>query len=205
MSTLNKKISRRRFAGGALAWLGCSASVQAFPATRRDAANDRLGGAVVGLNTRGRAHIEGFSHDRRVEIRALVDVDPKIAKAAVDQVETLTGKRPQVYSDVRRALDRDDIHLVTVATPNHWHAVMGLWAMQAGKDVYLEKPISHNIAEGRALCNSATKLGRIVQTGTQCRSSTAVNSMVKAIREGAIGDVNFARGLCYKRRKSIGA
>ena len=205
MGNMREKTNRRQFNSRALALLATSAAVHTFPAKAGQMTNDRLGVAVVGLNTRGKAHIEGFASDERIEIRAVVDVDPALTAAATDHVEALTGTRPKAYDDFRRALDRDDIHIISVATPNHWHAVMGIWAMQAGKDVYLEKPISHNIAEGRALCNAAERLGRILQSGTQCRSSTSVHSMIQAIDEGAIGEVSLARGLCYKRRKSIGA
>ena len=119
-------------------------------------------------------------------------------------IEKSKGMRPKIYSDFRDALESDDIQIVTSATPNHWHALMGVWAMQAGKDVYIEKPISHNIHEGRALVAAAKKYGRMFQTGTQCRSSTACQDAVKFIADGGIGEVKFARGLCYKRRKSIG-
>jgi predicted dehydrogenase len=98
----------------------------------------------------------------------------------------------------------DGIDILTCATPNHWHALMGVWAMQAGKDVYIEKPISHNIHEGRSLVAAAQRYGRMFQTGTQSRSSRAVQDAVKFIDDGGIGEVKFARGLCYKRRKSIG-
>jgi predicted dehydrogenase len=102
-------------------------------------------------------------------------------------------------------IDIDAVDVVTVATPNHWHALAGVWAMQAGKDAYIEKPVCHNIAEGSALIAAARKYGRMCQVGTQCRSSQACIDAVKFIADGGVGDVKFARGLCYKRRKSIGA
>jgi predicted dehydrogenase len=105
---------------------------------------------------------------------------------------------------VREALEDSAVDIVTNAAPNHWHALCGVWAMQAGKDVYLEKPISHNIAEGSALVAAAKKYGRVCQTGTQCRSNPAVIDAVKFITDGGIGEVKFSRGLCYKRRRSIG-
>ena len=107
--------------------------------------------------------------------------------------------------DVRKILDDKSVDVVSIATPNHWHALGGVWAMQAGKDAYIEKPICHNIAEGAALIAAAAKYKRMCQVGTQCRSSQAVIDAVKFLQDGAIGEVKLARGLCYKRRKSIGA
>ena len=116
----------------------------------------------------------------------------------------MQGKAPEFFKDVRDAIEMDGVDILTCATPNHWHALMGVWAMQAGKDVYIEKPISHNIHEGRALVAASKKYKRMFQTGTQSRSSSACIDAVKFIADGGIGDCNFARGLCYKRRKSIG-
>ena len=106
---------------------------------------------------------------------------------------------------MRIALDDPSVDAISTATPNHWHALCGIWAMQAGKDAYIEKPICHNITEGRALVEAAKKYKRMCQVGTQCRSSQAVLDSIQFMREGGIGEVNFARGLCYKRRKSIDA
>ncbi|WP_146516992.1 Gfo/Idh/MocA family protein [Rubripirellula amarantea] len=167
--------------------------------------NEQLGVCIVGLNGRGGEHIRGFNKDPRTNITAIVDIDPGVAEKRADQIAELQGTRPAVYADVRKAIDVGGFDLLSCATPNHWHALIGIWAMQAGKDVYIEKPISHNIHEGRALVAAAKKYGRIFQTGTQCRSSDACVEAAKYIAEGGVGEVNFARGLCYKRRKSIGA
>lgn len=195
-----KRFTRRQFhfmvAAGSAAVATRSASAIA--------ANDRLGVAIVGVKGRGGNHIDGFNKDPRTEIRALVDVDYDVLNQRADQVEKMQGRRPEVFHDMREAFELDSVDLVSTATPNHWHALCGLWAMEAGKDVYIEKPISHNITEGRALIESAKRNGRMVQTGTQCRSSKAVREAVEFISQGGIGDVKFARGLCYKRRKSIG-
>jgi predicted dehydrogenase len=166
--------------------------------------NERLGVCIAGVNSRGGEHIRGFDKDSRTEIRAIVDIDEKVGQTRADDVAERQGRRPEVFKDVRQALDMDGIDILTCATPNHWHALIGVWAMQAGKDVYIEKPISHNIHEGRALVEAAKKYGRMFQTGTQSRSSSACQDAVKFIADGGIGDVKFARGLCYKRRKSIG-
>lgn len=201
---MTRKLSRREFSQTAASLVGSFAAFHGQVASANNNPNDRLGVAIVGQSTRGKAHIEGFAADPRVDIRVIVDVDSVMAAKGADRVEKFTGKRPIVLSDIRQAIDRNDIDIITVATPNHWHAVMGLWAMQAGKDVYLEKPISHNVTEGRALIEATKKYDRILQTGTQMRSSGGVIPMIAAINAGEIGEVNFARGLCYKRRKSIG-
>ncbi len=166
--------------------------------------NDKLGVCIAGVNSRGGEHIRGFNKDPRTEIRAIVDIDESVGKKRAENIKKLQGKAPEVFKDVREALEFDGIDILTCATPNHWHALMGVWAMQAGKDVYVEKPISHNIHEGRALVEAAKKYGRMFQTGTQSRSSTALHEAVKYIEDGGIGEVKLARGLCYKRRKSIG-
>lgn len=194
------RINRRQFAAIA----GSTAAALSARSSLAQSPNERLGVCIAGVNSRGGEHIRGFNKDSRTEIRAIVDVDEKVGQDRADKVAELQGSRPEVFSDVRRALDLDGIDILTCATPNHWHALMGVWAMQAGKDVYIEKPISHNIHEGRALVEAARKYGRMFQTGTQCRSSTACQDAVDFIAKGGIGEVKFARGLCYKRRKSIG-
>ncbi|MGV3485915.1 MAG: Gfo/Idh/MocA family protein [Planctomycetaceae bacterium] len=168
-------------------------------------ANDTVGVAVIGVNGRGAEHIREFAGDKRVEIRALVDVDDYAANKKADMVAELQGRRPTIYTDMRKVFDSPDVDAISTATPNHWHALCGIWAMQAGKDAYIEKPVCHNITEGRALIETAKKYKRIAQVGTQCRSSTAIRPAIEFLQAGGIGEVKLARGLCYKRRKSIGA
>ena len=192
-------LNRRRFI--AASTIG-AAGVHSFAS--ESSGGDVLNVAVVGLNGRGGEHIRALLNDDRCRIVALVDVDPAVASRRADQIAEAQGGRPDIYVDVRRVLDRDDVDAVTIATPNHWHALMGVWAMDAGKHVYLEKPISHNVREGRALVEAAKRTGRVFQTGTQCRSSRAIIDGIRYIADGGIGECRFARGLCYKRRKSIG-
>ncbi|MGB7345877.1 MAG: Gfo/Idh/MocA family oxidoreductase [Pirellulaceae bacterium] len=195
------KLNRRHFS------IATAAAVVTAGLPRRSLAvspNDKLGVCIAGVNSRGNEHIRGFNKDPRTEIRAIVDIDESVGQQRAAKIKELQGKAPEVFKDIREALEFDGIDILTCATPNHWHALMGVWAMQAGKDVYIEKPISHNIHEGRALVAAAKKYGRMFQTGTQSRSSTACQEMVQFIENGGIGDVKFARGLCYKRRKSIG-
>ena len=199
---MTHRISRRKFSL-------FSASVAATTATstfRLSAAdpNSKVGLAVIGVNNRGMDHVKGFAANDLVEIRAIVDIDSDVGEKKASLIASMTGKRPVVYTDMRQAFDSKDIDIVSCATPNHWHALCGIWAMQAGKDIYLEKPISHNIFEGRALVEASKKYGRLLQTGTQTRSSPAAIEAMQFIHDGKIGDVKFARGLCYKRRPAIG-
>jgi len=202
------RITRRQFSvsasaatltTGMIAGVHTSSSVAAA-----DSPNEKLGVAVCGVNSRGMSHVGGFGKDPRVDIRVLVDVDSEVGKKQADRVSKSQGTRPRVVADVREILDNDDVQIVTCATPNHWHAMIAIWAMQAGKDVYIEKPISHNVHEGRAIVAAAEKYKRMFQTGTQCRSSQGCLEAMQFLADGGIGEVNLARGLCYKRRGSIG-
>ncbi|MDO4584191.1 MAG: Gfo/Idh/MocA family oxidoreductase [Planctomycetia bacterium] len=169
------------------------------------AANEKLAAAIIGAGGRGNDHIQAFLADPRAVITYIVDPDEAIGNARCDQIEKKQGSRPKFVRDMREALADKSVDFTAGATPNHWHALSAIWAMQAGKDVYVEKPASSNIFEGRTMVAAAKKYGRICQVGTQCRSNPAQRDAVEFIHQGGIGEVNFARGLCYKRRKSIGA
>ncbi len=166
--------------------------------------NDRLLCAVIGCNGRGGDHIGAYARRKDVEIAYIVDIDQKVGEKACAKIGKDTGRRPKWVKDMRTVFDDKSVHFISTATPNHWHALCGVWAMQAGKDAYIEKPISHDIPEGAALVAAAKKYGRICQVGTQCRSNPALKNAMQFLADGGIGQVNFARGLCYKRRKSIG-
>jgi len=163
-------------------------------------ANDRVRVAVIGLHGRGKDHIDAFSGLRNVEIAALCDVDENVRNEA----RRRTAGAPQTLADVRRVLDDSSIDAVSIAAPNHWHALMAIWACQAGKDVYVEKPCSHNLWEGRQLVRAAQKYGRIVQHGTQLRSTRAAIDAIEELRKDTFGAIYLARGLCFKRRNTIG-
>src|SRR5262250_1698205 len=160
--------------------------------------------AVVGVHGQGNAHIEAYSKMADVEIAAVCDVDDSVLKKRCGEIEKKTGKKPKEYVDIRKLLEDKTIDAVSIATPNHWHSLMGIWACQAGKDVYVEKPCSHNLWEGKQLVRAAQKYNRIVQHGTQIRSSVAVREGIDKIHQGLIGDVYLARGLCFKWRDTIG-
>ncbi len=167
-------------------------------------ANDLVRLAICGLHGRGEDHLKGFSPLQNVQIAALCDVDESVLSNRLAQMEKMGLSKPATYVDVRKLLEDKSIDAISIATPNHWHSLMATWACQAGKDVYVEKPCSHNLWEGRQLVRAAQKYNRMVQHGTQARSAAAIKEAVAKLREGSMGDVYMARGLCYKWRDTIG-
>ncbi|HYE32943.1 MAG TPA: Gfo/Idh/MocA family oxidoreductase [Methylomirabilota bacterium] len=197
-----KKVTRRSFMKTA-AW---AAGVTALPArvwAQAPGSNSDIRVAVVGFNGRGKDHISGLSAVKGVRLVGLCDADQKVLAAEVQKQEQKQNV-VQGYTDIRRMLDNKDIDVVTIGTPNHWHALGTIWACQAGKDVYVEKPVSHNVFEGRKAVEAARKYNRIVQTGTQSRSNPGMREAVEFIQQGNLGKILWVRGLCYKRRASIG-
>ena len=168
------------------------------------AASDKLRIAVLGINGRGKDHISSIMKQPDAEVALLCDPDGQLLEQRSSEFEKKYGRKPRIEQDLRRVFDDKEIDAVTVATPNHWHALATIWACQAGKDVYVEKPGAHNIYEGRKMVEAAHKYKRIVQHGVQLRSSEALREGVKLLREGVIGDVYMARGLVYRWRPSIG-
>lgn len=169
-----------------------------------NSANGRVRIAMAGLRGRGRDHIAGFGKMPGVEIAALCDIDESVLNTRLADAEKLTGKRPAAYTDFRKLLEDRGIDAVAIATPNHWHTLQTVWACQAGKDVYVEKPCSHNVFECRRIVAAARKYNRIVQHGTQTRSAAAVREGMAKLAEGVIGEVYMARGLCFNWRDTIG-
>lgn len=166
-------------------------------------ANSDIRVAVVGFHGRGGDHISGLSKVPGVRLVALCDVDKHVLENGVQAAKD-RGQSVEGYSDIRKLLENKNVDVITVATPNHWHALAAIWAMQAGKDVYLEKPVSHNVWEGRQIINAARKYKKICQTGTQSRSSHGIKEAVAWVQAGNLGKIQVARGLCYKPRPSIG-
>lgn len=167
-------------------------------------ANDRVRVAVCGTRGRGHDHIRGFAKVPGVEIAALCDVDENVLNQRLGDVEQLGKPRPKSYVDIRKLLEDKDIDAVSIATPNHWHSLIAIWACQAGKDVYVEKPASHNWFEGRQLVAAVKKYNRICQHGSQSRSNPGMLEAIKHVHDGLIGDAYLARALCYKWRATIG-
>lgn len=167
--------------------------------------NEKLRVAVVGVNGRGGSHVAGFGKRQDCEIAAIVDVDATVGMRVAQGIEKTYGYKPEIYVDMRKCFEDKSIDIVSIATPNHWHALSAIWAIQAGKDVYVEKPVSHNVSEGRRIVEAARKYGKIVQTGTQSRSNPGMREAIDYIKGGKLGEVKLARGLCYKPRGPIGA
>jgi predicted dehydrogenase len=160
--------------------------------------------AVIGCGGRGSNHISEWAKMSGVRLTALCDADASHAAGHAQQLDK-AGKKVETFTDLRKLLENKNIDAVSIATPNHWHSLAGIWAIQAGKDVYTEKPVSHNVWEGRQFVNAARAHKKIVQTGTQSRSSVGgIGEAVAWVKEGHIGKILVARGLCYKPRVSIG-
>jgi predicted dehydrogenase len=168
------------------------------------AASDRINVAVIGVRGRGRALAAGFAKMPEANIEYLVDVDDRVIPAAADAVEKAGRKRPKSLRDMRRVFDDKNIDAVVIATPDHWHAPAAILACDAGKDVYLEKPCSHNIREGRLIVEAARRNKRIVQHGTQARSREITRQAIEYVHSGKIGKVVMAKAWDVQRRDDIG-
>jgi predicted dehydrogenase len=191
--------NRRTFLGGA------SASLLVLPfRSDRAAPSERVRVAVIGLRNRGTDHAKLFASDPGAEVVAVCDVDDSMFARPVKAVESATGKAPRTEKDFRRLLDDRTIDAVTIATPDHWHALMAVMACQAGKDAYVEKPASHNMVEGRRMVEAARKYRRVVQLGTQSRSAPSTAEAIERVRGGAVGKVGMARAWIHQKRVNIG-
>ena len=186
-------LNRRQFLNRSLAVAGAGFAIGGTRSTGRViGANDTIRVAVAGLNGRGSAHVGEFGKMPGVAITYLVDPDTRTFDKRVHQLESLGGHAPSTVQDIRRVLDDKNVDVVSIATPNHWHALMTIWACQAGKDVYVEKPCSHNIHEGRIAVEAARRHQRIVQHGTQSRSSKEWALAAAAVQ---LGQARQAAGL----------
>jgi predicted dehydrogenase len=161
-------------------------------------ANDTIRVAVAGLNGRGESHVGAFGKMTNVEIAYLVDPDRRTYKKRQDQLGKLGRGEAKTATDIRKVLEDKELNAVSIATPNHWHSLMTIWACEHGKDVYVEKPCSHNIHEGRIAVEMARKHKRIVQHGTQSRSSQSWENLRAVAQSGKLGKLLVSRGLCYK-------
>src|SRR5687768_7685386 len=169
--------------------------------------NERINMAVIGIRGQGKTHIDrwcGLKDNRNVLLKTLCDTDEQYFAPMSKTVVEKAGNKPGTEWDMRKVFDDKDIDAVSFAVPNHWHALGTIWACQAGKHVYVEKPASHNIFEGRKMVDAARKYNRRVQVGFQNRSIANVMAAMKFLHEGGIGDVYMARGLCIKPRDSFG-
>jgi predicted dehydrogenase len=171
---------------------------------RKIAKNDTITMAVVGINGQGKSHLQCFSAMDGVRVKTICDVDERIWSDVRHYADKCGSSNVKLEADIRRVLDDKEVDAISIATPNHWHSLMAIWACQAGKDVYVEKPVSHNVFEGRQAVKAARQYGRIVVAGMQQRSFPHVQEAVRLLREGVIGEVHRARALCFKPRIDIG-
>ncbi|MGQ9621282.1 MAG: Gfo/Idh/MocA family protein [Bacteroidales bacterium] len=179
-----------------------------------DSPNERINIAVIGIsgqrknvrgmiNGRGMVHINTYAEIPNVAVTTICDVDERLFPNVVSAVEKHFGAKPKTEVDFRKLLDNKEIDVISIATPDHWHALMTVWACQAGKDVYVEKPVSYNVSEGRKMVEAARKYNRIVQSGICYRSSKAVKEGIKFVHEGKMGKIYMAKGITYRYRVSI--
>lgn len=166
--------------------------------------NDTLRVAVIGVRGQGMSHVKGYANRLGCRITTICDVDEAVIGKAMDHVKKEQGEAPKYVKDLRKVVEDKDIDLISIATPNHWHALAAIWGLQNGKHVYVEKPVSHNVSEGRRIVETARKYNKICQTGTQIRSSPGIQDAIKFLHSGVLGKVRVARGLCYKPRGPIG-
>jgi len=195
--------SRREFIKAA-AWTTGVAAPAVRVSWGRSSPNERINIGVVGLRNRGRDHYQAFAAIAGVRVAYLCDVDERLFPPAVDEVEKAAGYRPATFVDLRKLLEAKDLDAVAIATPDHWHALQTIWSCQAGKDVYVEKPICHNLREGRRMVEAARKHGRIVQAGLNRRSESRNRAGVRFVREGRFGTAYRAKAVVYRGRTTIG-
>ncbi len=202
------RLSRRKFLEDSLlaaAAAACAGSPLPLAASsRRLGPNERLRVGVVGVRGQGRVHVGRYAGFPDVEVAAICDPDPNVITDAMNSVEKKTGRKPEHYLDLRRMLEDKSLDVVSIAAPNHWHVLASLWAIQAGKDVYVEKPLGHNVWEQRKLVEASRKHDKLVQMGNYTRSLGSHRTAIEYLRSGKLGKVTLARGLCYNRRGSIG-
>jgi len=204
MSLNRRNFLRTSALAASAAAIGRVERVQAEEQKPSSSPAEKLGYAVVGVRGQGGGHLKVLADRPDVEILYICDVDEEVGQNRVKQIAEKTGKAPTYVKDFRKALEDPAVNCISTATPNHWHALVTITALQAGKDVYCEKPASHNVWEGRQMVNWARNGERICQIGTQSRSSPSLHQAVTYLRDGNLGAIQYAVGTCYKGRKSIG-
>jgi predicted dehydrogenase len=167
-------------------------------------ANDTIRVGVAGINGRGKAHISEYLGMKNVQVTYLIDPDSRLFKSRGERIRSKGGNQPACVQDIRKALEDKNLDVVSIAAPNHWHSLLAIWSMQAGKDVYVEKPMSHLVLEGRRCIEAAQKYGRLLQHGTQQRSSTGRANEMAAVASGKYGKLLVSKAYCCKPRWSIG-
>jgi predicted dehydrogenase len=211
-----EKLERRAFIKKSASAAGGAVIVPAYIRNMiTDSPNERINVAVIGvagarervrgiIRGRGYVHIRAYAEMPNVKVKTICDVDERLFPGVSKDVEELFGTQPATEVDARKILEDKDIDIVSLATPDHWHALHTVWACQAGKDVYVEKPVTHNLSEGTKMVEAVNKYNRIVQSGICYRSSIAVKEGIKLLHEGILGKIYMARGITYRYRESIG-
>jgi predicted dehydrogenase len=181
-----------------------AAGAAAFSLGRVLGANDKVNVGIIGIGGRGNDHIKAYATLPNARIAALCDVNQSNLEVGQSNVKRLTGEAPKGFDDMRKMFADKEVDVVSITTPNHWHSLATIWACQAGKDVYCEKPACYNVHEGERMIEVARKTNRMVQIGSQSRSIPHIMKAMQVLHDGAIGKLYMAKGLCFKRRKSIG-
>ena len=204
-----RRVDRRRFLEQSM--LATAAAMGAAPAARLVAQekqstspNEKLSVAVIGVRGRGGAHAKAFAARDDCEVTYICDADEAVAPAVAKRFTDKQGRGPKWVTDMREIFDDASVDVVSIATPNHWHALAAIWAMQAGKDVYVEKPVSHNVSEGRRMVQVMEKYQRICQGGTQYRSAGTNRAAARYVAAGRLGRIKLARCFTYRPRQPIG-
>jgi len=202
-------ITRRRFLEESMLAFAATATGAAALAVRAQekkpaSANNRIRVAILGCRIRGKQHAQELARVGDCEIAYVCDPDHDLAEELAGTVAKQQGTAPKTTQDMRHVFDDREVDAVFVAAPNHWHALAAIWAMQAGKDVYVEKPVSHTVSEGRRMVQVARKTGRLCQAGTQNRSNAGLATAINYIKQDKLGEVKLARSIVYGRRDSIG-
>lgn len=208
MNNLNRRgFIKNSILASAGVTVGAPAYIKGFA---KNKPSDTINVAVAGIRGRGgmyfggSGHIANFTKIKNSRVVAICDVDKNLYPKTIDSIQKMGGIKPRTVEDFRDLLDNKDIDAVSIATPDYWHALQAIWACQAGKDVYVEKPISYTVEEGRKVVQAAVKYKRIVQVGTQSRSNRVVQKAIQLIHDGVIGEVYMGRGIVYGHRASIG-
>ena len=196
--------TRRDFVKRAAWSTGLAAAPALRPASSQSSPNDRVNIGVVGFRGRGQDHYRTFARIPNVRVAYLCDIDERLFPGAVAEIEKIGGYQPVPFVDVRKLLENKDLDAISIATPDHWHALQTIWACQAGKDVYVEKPVCHNLREGRKMVEAARKYNRMVQAGLNRRSERRNHAGVRFVQEAKFGPAYRAKAVVYRGRTSIG-
>ncbi|MEB2360378.1 MAG: Gfo/Idh/MocA family oxidoreductase [Bryobacteraceae bacterium] len=196
--------SRRSFVRNAALGAGLAGAPAVYPSWGQNSPNNQINLGVVGFRGRGRDHYRAFAQIPGVRVAYLCDVDERLFPGAVAEVEKIGGNKPATFVDLRKLLQQKDLDAISIATPDHWHALQTIWACQAGKDVYVEKPACHNLREGRKMVEAARKYNRIVQVGLNRRSELRNKAGITFVREARFGPAYRAKSVVYRGRTSIG-